>query len=1514
MVSCINKSHPNYKDLVESVGEDKAREAYILNGEEIPTPRQAKRLLAALNPLDGDKDANRFVSESQIEDTIEESNISIISQERLNDGISKAIVRFLNSAGVKLEGVTRLTDINGDQISALAKAEMVQKTILFTRGRLDLNQLGEEAAHFYVEMLDDKSPLFKEMYDMIDKFDIYKSVVANYGDQYTMMYGDQASDHLRKEAMAQMINSHIIGNKAFESGAKQAFAVKWWDKVVNFIRSIFGKVSPEAYTQAITADPYYKAAQNLLANNSIDLDLNRNLTGTYYQISGKQKEIVDRILDLDSKITLDEATHSYTYNGKKIKESVTEIVNRLNPFRGEIDPTEKAAFQDAGKTIHGYLENAVNRAIDEQTGKTSTQPIASNSIYNKLYKYVSDFINKDEFKGARWLTEVKVVDEKGDKVGTIDLMAVMPDGKVHLFDWKSVNFKTYAGEVLEDRVSATKERNYNIQLGEYKNILQSQYGVSDFGQVRVIPIQTVFKSEIQNGTLLKGLKDINIGGEEKYLQPIIAEAEKTGIPSLDNLLAALITRRHALENALQTVAGTDLEKAKKRQFIKTKLADIAHSITQIHIEHKIDQFLDFLSNEIDRLARHGQGSTEGTLDAFTDLEFEETSKNIDYFQDLLEKNLSPISATVTGEAKERLRQIATRFVEAKSLLYTDLQRRLQLKGDEVGIGDVTGADKQTGWWSRTMRYGSQQFNKKIATLWKLVDNQKNQVIREHSKINSEIEKKVTSLKKWGATNGLSGIKVFSKIINEDGSKLIAKFSKEFRDKVNSAYTNHSAENIKFLKQSTVFNADRYEQDLDDKIELWRDKYESNQLAIDRQIGWYEDKYDVRKSDSAYGANNFYLSLKDDPANHSTEYKYIYRSGNEPLKEFYEYFIDKTQEYRDIYGLNKDRNFIWNVRKDFVEKIVSNGIGAFNKMPSILNQLEQSNLERSQEVLTDESGQQIQSLPRYFIQPILKPVKQEDGSIKMTLDSKEKSQDLGKVLSLAAAMSINYKYMAEIEDSAKVLRLGINHGQEIVTDYRGRPIQDLIKGGVKTASTSADTITHFNDLMNYYLYGVKNKTKDITFEFLGKKRSLLKGYSDLSKYFTGKTLAFNSMSILANIIGGDINARIQGVTGRYFTNSQYSKALYHWLPMRDAKAYSIIGYFDLMTASKVYEKANELSANALTKNLTWDKLFIGHEKTDSWIRNSALLAMMQNHTINEQGVVVKKTGTEKSLYDMAEVKDGKFSLPNLSESEYYKFRNKAHEIGERLLGNSTRDNIRGANLTVLGRSMMMFRSWIPRMADERFGELRQNYDLGEYEYGRYRAFGKTIFQDSIKNIGNNLINTFADFGILGFKPWEGAKANAAINARIDELYYKSIADDPTLNITKEEFHQLYKDNLRATMMEFQVMVTVGMLLVALKGAAGDDKKSSEQKFALSVVSRSLSEMAFFTGLGFNDIMQNSVPIMSLVQQVTGFAKAGFVDVFGGPQPSTHKTAAERARGFFPILYAFDRTEQMFTKGQ
>jgi hypothetical protein len=230
-------------------------------------------------------------------------------------------------------------------------------------------------------------------------------------------------------------------------------------------------------------------------------------------------------------------------------------------------------------------------------------------------------------------------------------------------------------------------------------------------------------------------------------------------------------------------------------------------------------------------------------------------------------------------------------------------------------------------------------------------------------------------------------------------------------------------------------------------------------------------------------------------------------------------------------------------------------------------------------------------------------------------------------------------------------------------------------------------------------------------------------------------------------------------------------------------------------------------------------------------------------------------------------------------------------------------------------MMMFRGWIPRMADVRFGELRKDYDLDEYEYGRYRSFFKTIFEDHLGKTAQNITHALLDFGILGWKPYSANNlaSNAALNARFEELWYKAKEEDENLDISLEEFKQLYMDNLRTSLMEFQIMTTLLIAFLALKGAAGDEKKSSQLKLTLAILDRARSEMGFFTGGGVSDILKNFFPMMSFVQQVKGLGSSIVTDIFGGEQPESYKNSLERTRSFFPILYAFDRLETMATKG-
>ena len=130
-----------------------------------------------------------------------------------------------------------------------------------------------------------------------------------------------------------------------------------------------------------------------------------------------------------------------------------------------------------------------------------------------------------------------------DLAGTIDLLAIKPDGKVNIYDWK---FKSMDTNKFTD-IPWYSVGSWNRQMAQYKQILQQSYKVAsqDFEHTRMIPIQAVYTEGSAKNNILPKLKEIKIGDvnvkniEEDYLLPVPLEEEKTGSQKIDKLLEQL---------------------------------------------------------------------------------------------------------------------------------------------------------------------------------------------------------------------------------------------------------------------------------------------------------------------------------------------------------------------------------------------------------------------------------------------------------------------------------------------------------------------------------------------------------------------------------------------------------------------------------------------------------------------------------------------------------------------------------------------------------------------------------------------------------------------------------------------------------------------------------------------------------------------------------------------------------------------------------------------------------------
>ena len=190
-----------------------------------------------------------------------------------------------------------------------------------------------------------------------------------------------------------------------------------------------------------------------------------------------------------------------------------------------------------------------------------------------------------------------------------------------------------------------------------------------------------------------------------------------------------------------------------------------------------------------------------------------------------------------------------------------------------------------------------------------------------------------------------------------------------------------------------------------------------------------------------------------------------------------------------------------------------------------------------------------------------------------------------------------------------------------------------------------------------------------------------------------------------------------------------------------------------------------------------------------------------------------------------------------------------------MGMSPTYDSRLVNNTLLGQLFMTFRNWIPRMVDTRFGDLRYNETLEDYELGRYRSFANFLFN---KQLPLRVLELIKGFGIMGF----------GLGINVDEhckILYNNLSEEEQSKVSLEQFTALHKANLQSCMMEIQLMLSLMALFLLAKPDDDDEgEELTKTKYLVKILDRSLNEISFFISPdSFNQIIKTPVPIMGLV---------------------------------------------------
>jgi hypothetical protein len=173
---------------------------------------------------------------------------------------------------------------------------------------------------------------------------------------------------------------------------------------------------------------------------------------------------------------------------------------------------------------------------------------------------------------------------------------------------------------------------------------------------------------------------------------------------------------------------------------------------------------------------------------------------------------------------------------------------------------------------------------------------------------------------------------------------------------------------------------------------------------------------------------------------------------------------------------------------------------------------------------------------------------------------------------------------------------------------------------------------------------------------------------------------------------------------------------------------------------------------------------------------------------------------------------------------------------------------------------MFKNWIPRLADVRFGNLKYNSASDAYEWGRMRTLTRLISEDLLGSIGNLIASV------------KGTEKGVDFMRQMYEKKKEDYETDTgkTLNMTETEFIDLTVKNLRANILDTVFLLTMTMMLWGLKAGEPDEDEDprvrNTYKFAIKAADKLRDELLYFYDpTSISGLMANGFfPSMALLE--------------------------------------------------
>jgi len=1092
--------------------------------------------------------------------------------------------------------------------------------------------------------------------------------------------------------------------------------------------------------------------------------------------------------------------------------------------------------------------------------------------------------------------------EKGMLASTIDFKAIEPvetngkmDIKIDTLDWKFMSID----KTREEDIPWYKRKDWIPQMGEY-NKIDREYGATtaQFRKSRMIPFQLNYeynKNKLYPASIEIGNLD-NLKETKLYLLPVPSDTESTGIKANDILVKSLEQYYNKLANKkfspeekflkgmqlgelskairtlrmqqdfsqLYNVGKTFMDNANKA-FKEFEGIDYSN-LTQDDVSKKLEQLLEF-KDSAEKFA---------TIDETYLLNYPKETLNDEGKKILI--GLESISGA-TGRMMNKIAELQKEYVVQLALKerVTTEENKESILSPEKEIKGLAGSITEPS------KLGSRIIN--LTT--NLLDNFRSSVNIEMGRLLNEFGDILVPLEKLAKSQGKLAFDYIGKVDNGHLS-LIKKVDKEFWNQISEA---KQAKNKQFLLDN--LNLKEYNKLAKVTIEKRIEQINDTRFSTEETDNIERRKFEIEKaknsleieSDNFNGYNSGYFAHLFNKTmlvekHYSQEYKELL--NNKEALEVWNFFtLLNERGMTNGYLSYKGSSFFALIEASMLQKLSASS-DLIKESGDLFKDLYKMriNEENQYSKIDPETGKPKKAIPKLFT--------------RTDKDVHQLSRDLTKVGTLWVKALLEYESARRMEMTLLTLTNVERAKGHLVTDESNIPIS--INGELQTDLTTNKNADIMQTIVDDNIYGEREDLASIGGKSLSFITNKLSKEGDVNnEKATSIKKGMESMNMLTQSLAVGLKATIAipNYFGNHFQSFINNGGMYTYSEFFKNHLKMVIG--NLSTIQKglidILVPLNGDPYMEARRKIAWKQGYI--KWLGTWTMQEAMMstnylpernlqftnalsninnAIVINgriinarqylqkldkvkYTKNDQGEFITSQGERKSLektfnkrveelkdkYSLektAKIENDKIVIPDVSEEELARFRTKIVEWGRNLNGQMSQENKAGYRRDVMLKSLAMFRNWIPKQISVRGHDIRYNLEIEEWEYGRTRAFAKTVVQLGMKNIFNM-------FDIIRGTD----KGLAILDKMLDqkrEEYYKKTGNQ--LEITPEEYYDMMRMELSNEMKELGMLfgliaVVLGAKLVA-PNKDEDLLTKNKYKYFAKIVNKISNEVDFY----------------------------------------------------------------------